>query len=405
MTSHKEILDKLITGRLKLHEVDKLVDATEAVALRREAIEHLTGARLQRVSNFSIDASNVVGRNIENMLGAVQVPLGIAGPLTVKGEYARGEFYIPLATTEGALVASVNRGCSTIREAGGATVRILQDEMTRAPVFKCKNLESLLSLIQWINTHFEDMKTAASKTTRHGELLHVEPIATGRNLWLRFAFDTKDAMGMNMVTIATDAICKLILTENKDIELISLSGNLCVDKKPAAVNNLLGRGKTVIAEAIIPEETVKSKLKTTTEKMVEVNYRKNLLGSARAGALGFNAHAANIIAAMFIACGQDAAHVVEGSTTITTVEETTEGAHISVTIPALQVGTVGGGTRGDTQRECLEILTVAGAGNPPGTNAKKLAEIIACAVLAGETSLIAAQAAHHLTEAHRKLGR
>ena len=403
--SRDDLLRELVSGRLRLHELDELVGVSDAVNIRREGVSRLTGAGLEHVSNSSIDAGGVVGRNIENMIGVIQVPLGVAGPLSVEGGFARGDFYLPLATTEGALVASVNRGCSAIREAGSARVHIFQDLMTRAPVFKCEGLEAVVGLIEWVRENFDRMKLASGTTTRHGELLRVEPFVTGRTVWLRFGFDTKDAMGMNMVTIASDAICDLILSENAGVELVSLSGNMCVDKKPAAVNTLLGRGKTVVAETVIPDRVVASRLKTDSLRMVEVNYRKNLLGSARAGALGFNAHAANIIAAIFIACGQDVAHVVEGSTAITTVERTDGGVHLSVTLPALEVGTVGGGTRVETQRECLEMLGVAGSGDPPGSNAKKFAEIIASAVLAGETSLIAAQAAQHLAEAHKRLGR
>ncbi len=181
---------------------------------------------------------------------------------------------------------------------------------------------------------------------------------------------------------------------------------MCTDKKPSAINNILGRGKTVVAEVVIPEDLVGAKLKTRCQSMAEVNYRKNLLGSARAGSMGYNAHAANIVAALYLACGQDAAHVVEGSSTITTMEMTPEGnLHCCVTMPAVQVGTVGGGTGIATQRECLQILGVAGAGEPPGVNAKKFAEIIGVAVLAGEISLIGAQSAGHLARAHKQLGR
>jgi len=211
-------------------------------------------------------------------------------------------------------------------------------------------------------------------------------------------------MGMNMITIATDAAVDLILSEN-DVELVALSGNMCSDKKPAAINAILGRGKTVSADVFVTKETISGILKTTPEKMAEVNYRKNLLGSARAGSLGFNAHAVNITAAMFIACGQDAAHVVEASNAITTMELTDGGLYCSVTLPSLNVGTVGGGTRISTQQECLNMLGVAGAVENPGTNAKKLAEIIAAAVLAGEISLVGALAARHLAKAHATLGR
>jgi hydroxymethylglutaryl-CoA reductase (NADPH) len=208
-----------------------------------------------------------------------------------------------------------------------------------------------------------------------------------------------------MATIASEAISGYI-TQQYDIQLVSLSGNMCTDKKPSAINNIMGRGKTVVADVVIPEEVVILTLKTHPDDMVEVNYRKNLLGSARAGSMGFNAQAANIIAALYLACGQDAAHVVEASSAITTMDLTKEGnLYCSVTLSAIQVGTVGGGTGLATQEECLRIMGVAGSGQPPGTNASKLAEIIASAVLAGEISLIGAQAAGHLARAHKLLGR
>jgi len=371
---------------------------------RRAAISELTGVEFRHINHFSFNTEDVTKRNIENMIGAVQVPLGVAGPLGVNGEYASGEYYIPLATTEGALVASADRGCSVITACGGANARIFRDEMTRAPVFKAKDVAGAKRLTEWVKENFQRLKERAEETTRFGKLLSVEPFVAGRSVYLRFAYDTADAMGMNMVTFATDAAVDLILEEN-DIELIALSGNMCTDKKPAAINVIMGRGKTVSADVILKEEIIQEKLHTTPEKMAEVNYRKNLLGSARAGSLGFNAHAANIAAAMFIACGQDAAHVVEASNAVTTMELTEEGLYCSVTLPSLAIGSVGGGTRIGTQQECLSMLGAAGAGNPPGTNAKKLGEIIAAAILAGEISLIGALAARHLAKAHAALGR
>jgi hydroxymethylglutaryl-CoA reductase (NADPH) len=227
---------------------------------------------------------------------------------------------------------------------------------------------------------------------------------TGTTVHVRLEFDPKDAMGMNMVTIASERIAGLI-EEKTGAHLIALSGNLCTDKKPAAVNGLLGRGRTVVAGVRLPGDLVSEVFKTDARTLAEVNYRKNLVGSARAGSLGFNAHAANVIAAIFIACGQDAAHVVEGSGTFTTVEVQEGGVYVSVTIPALQLGTIGGGTGLDTQRECLALLGVAGGGMPPGSNAAKFAEIAGCAVLAGELSLLGALGAGHLARAHRTLGR
>ncbi|MCL7413976.1 MAG: hydroxymethylglutaryl-CoA reductase (NADPH) [ANME-2 cluster archaeon] len=402
---NEEIIEKVASGQLKLHAIDQQVGPVEGVAVRREAITRMTGIETKSLGSFSIDAADVVGRNIENMIGAIQLPLGIAGPVTVRGEYATGNFYLPLATTEGALVASTNRGCSVISTCGGATVRIFKEGMTRAPVFSARDVIHARDFVDWLAGNFEVMKAKAAETTRFGELVDATPYVVGTDIHLRLRFDTKDAMGMNMVTIASEAVSNYI-TEQFGIELVSLSGNMCTDKKPSAINNILGRGKTVVAEVVIPEDVVGVKLKTTGRSMAEVNYKKNLLGSALAGSMGYNAHAANIIAALYLACGQDAAHVVEGSGAITTMEMRHDGdLHCCVTIPAIQVGTVGGGTGIATQRECLQILGVAGAGDPPGTNAKKLAEIIAAAVLAGEISLIGAQSAGHLARAHKELGR
>jgi hydroxymethylglutaryl-CoA reductase (NADPH) len=276
--------------------------------------------------------------------------------------------------------------------------------MTRAPVFRAQDITTAKKLVDWVNANFKRLKDRAEETTKFGELLSVKAFVAGRNVYLRFSYDTKDAMGMNMVTIATDAAVDLVLEAN-DVELIALSGNMCTDKKPAAINVIEGRGKTVSADVVLGKDVITGKLKTTPERMAEVNYRKNLIGSARAGSLGFNAHAANIAAALFIACGQDAAHVVEASNAMTTMEITESGLYCSVTLPSLPVGTVGGGTRIGTQQECLNMLGVAGAGEPPGANAKKFAEIIGAAVLAGEISLIAALAARHLAKAHAELGR
>jgi hydroxymethylglutaryl-CoA reductase (NADPH) len=211
-------------------------------------------------------------------------------------------------------------------------------------------------------------------------------------------------MGMNMVTIASAKVAELIAQET-GARLIALSGNMCTDKKPAAINGIMGRGRSVVAGVALSHDLISRVLKTDAKNLFEVNYRKNLVGSARAGSMGFNAHAVNVVAAMFIACGQDAAHAIDGSTCITTVDLTDSGVYIAVTLPSLPVGTVGGGTGLETQLECLRILGVAGGGNPPGTNAKKLGEIIGAGVLAGEISLLGAIAAQHLARAHQQLGR
>ncbi|KKG07481.1 hydroxymethylglutaryl-CoA reductase (NADPH) [Methanosarcina sp. 2.H.A.1B.4] len=403
----KLLLQKVLDGDIAFRKIEEFADPLTAVKIRRLAIQEYAKLEFEHIQNFSLDVETVTKKNIENMIGAVQIPLGVAGLLKVNGEYADAEYYIPLATTEGALVASVNRGCSAITKSGGANVRVFEDEMTRAPVFKLESLDRTKKFYDWVKRPeiFEQMKEVAEKTTRFGKLLSVKPFVTGTYVYLRFSYDTKDAMGMNMATIATDAVMHLIEDEF-GAHPVTLSGNMCTDKKPASISTILGRGKTVVAEVTIPEEVVEKTLKCTPESMFEVNYSKNLLGSARAGAMGFNAHAANIIAAVYLACGQDAAHVVEGSTAITSMELTKYGEiHCSVTLPALPIGTVGGGTGLGTQRDCLNILGVAGAGDVPGINSRKFAEIVASAVLAGEISLIGAQAAGHLARAHAQLGR
>ncbi|WP_129597061.1 hydroxymethylglutaryl-CoA reductase (NADPH) [Methanohalophilus profundi] len=403
----EKLLGQLVSGDLSMHRLDKHVEKDRAVLLRRMALERIRDVQLEHIGSFSINANEASKRNIENMIGAVQVPLGIAGPVEIGGEFAQGEYYLPLATTEGALVASVNRGCSAISVSGGTVVRVFNEVMTRAPVFRMNDINHAKEFVDWIKDGdvFDQLQNKASETTRFGKLTDVEPYVLGNNVYLRFEFDTKDAMGMNMVTIATQAIVDLI-SDEFGVYPVSLSGNMCSDKKPAAINNIKGRGKTVVVEAELTAEVVEKKLKTTPQAMEEVNYRKNLLGSARAQSLGFNAHAANIIAAMYIACGQDPAHVVEGSSAITTMDVTKYGSlYCTVTLPALQLGTVGGGTKIGTQAECLALLGVAGGSDVPGANSKKLAEIIASAVLAGEISLVGAQAAGHLARAHAELGR
>ncbi|QXO93451.1 hydroxymethylglutaryl-CoA reductase (NADPH) [Methanospirillum purgamenti] len=399
-----EYLRRLRDGSLKLYALEKELPPDKAVAIRRRFIEEETNTKLEHIGDLSISLDAVVKKNCENMIGTIQVPVGVAGPITIHGEYAEGSYYLPLATTEGALIASVNRGCSLISAAGGTEVRILKDGMTRAPVFAADSIIHAKTICDWVMNHQDEIRAEAEATTRFGKLTSIDVTTGGTSVFVRMAFFTGDAMGMNMVTIASAKAADLI-SQKTGARLIALSGNWCTDKKPASINAVMGRGKTVSAGILLTNELIERVLKTTASSLLEVNARKNLVGSARAGSLGFNAHAANIIAAMFIACGQDPAHVVEGSLCITTVDSAPDGVYVSVTLPALPVGTVGGGTGIDTQAESLRMLDVLGSGTPPGSNAKKLAEIIASGVLAGELSLLGALAAQHLARAHSTLGR
>lgn len=398
----KDIIQKLKNGEMKLYEVDKYSSSAEqAIDIRREFIEETTNTKLNTISNYTLDMESASKKNIENPIGTIQIPIGVAGPLKINGEYTENkDFYVPLATSEGALVASVNRGCSTITEAGGVNARVIDDKMTRAPVIKAKSGVQAIEIKKWFEDSFQKLKKIAESTTNHGKLLKIDPIlVVGNYIYPRFVYSTGDSMGMNMVTIATEKVLELLLNET-DVQLIALSGNACVDKKPSSINLVEGRGKTVVADIIIPEEIVKNKLKTTAEAIVEVNTAKNLIGSAISGSMGFNAHYANMIGAIFLATGQDIAHVVEGSLGITTAEDRDGDLYFSVTMPDLPIATIGGGTSLKTANESLEILGVSGSGN-----VKKFAEIVIATVLAGELSLMGALAAGHLARAHKELGR
>ncbi|RLF21433.1 MAG: hydroxymethylglutaryl-CoA reductase (NADPH) [Thermoprotei archaeon] len=401
------ILEKLLKGEVKLYEVEQYVsDVNKAAEIRRIYLERVTGAQLNNIGYFSMDLNITAKRNIESPIGVGQIPMGVAGPLRVKGDYADGEFFIPLCTSEGALVASVNRGCSAITESGGARAKVIRDHMARAPLFITPSVEHAYKLVKWVEENRGEIEEVFNSVDPFVKLIDVQPWVVGRNVWLRFTANTFDAMGMNGVTLACDKVGRFIEERVKFARMLSLSGNMCVDKKPSAVNWLLGRGKTVVAEAVIKRSVVMEKLKTTPEDAADVCMRKNWLGSGLAHAYGLNAHVANIVAAVFIATGQDCAQVVESAMAITTAEVTPEGdLYVSITMPSLEIGTVGGGTGLPTQREALALMGCAGPGDPPGSNAKKFAEILASACLAGELSLMSALAAGHLAQAHARLGR
>ncbi|MEJ2347713.1 MAG: hydroxymethylglutaryl-CoA reductase [Patescibacteria group bacterium] len=344
----------------------------------------------------------VEGKNCENFIGATQVPLGTAGPLKIVFDnQKRKEYTLPLSTTEGALVASVNRGCKATHSSGIKTY-VQNIGATRGPIFRVKDISQARKLVTFVENNLPALNKIIRKKEKHITLLKVKSQILGKNIWLRFYFDTSEAMGMNMVTIASDEI-STFLQKKFEIKCLSLSGNFCSDKKPSWANFIFGRGKKVWAEARIKKETVKKVLKTNSQNIVDVVKQKSHLGSIITGSMGFNAHYANIIAALFLSTGQDLAHVVEGAMGITDAEVEKNGdLFFSIYLPDVMVGTVGGGTHLPTQKEALKIL---------GLDSKKkgdsliFAQIVGAAVLAGELSLTAALASNHLAKAHQKLGR
>lgn len=370
---------------------------------RREYIEKLRSIRLKAIKTYPKELESQAIGNCENIIGAISVPLGVAGPLTIKGEHAQGDYFLPLSTTEGALVASVNRGCKAITLSGGTKIVSEYVGTTRAPVFRVKGIREGKKFIAWVSEHKKKIKKISQSTSSHLKLIDITPFMFGRSVYLRFAFDTCDAMGMNMVTIAVDKAIKDYITPQTGVFCIALSGNVCVDKKPSYVNFILGRGRRVWAEAKIPPQVVKKVLKTTIEEIIDTNLRKNLYGSVVSGSLGANAHFSNIIAALFIATGQDVAHTTEGSIGITTTEIVDNHLYISVYLPDLPVGTVGGGTGLPSQKEALSIIGLKE--RKDCLKASEFAEVVAAAVLAGELSLLASLAQGSLAEAHKRLAR
>ncbi len=371
----------------------------EAAADRREFAQRQTGVALEHVGHTSLDPATLAG-NIENFTGVAQVPLGLAGPLKVDGEHAQGDFYVPMATTEGTLVASYNRGMRVTREAGGIAVSVIDDAMQRAPVFRFASAREAREFGQWVTHHFEHIKERAEATTRVGKLRDIEQYAVSRFRYLRFNYTTGDAAGQNMVGRATEAACQWIASQYAGIDRWLLSGNMDTDKKFSRLNTLHTRGKRVVAECILPDRLLRERLRVSAEDLFAQRQISNL-GALMAATNNNGAHSANGIAAVFIATGQDAANVAESSSAIAHAELTAEGDYYySITIPSLIVATHGGGTALATQRECLEMLGCLGK-----DRANKLAEIIGATVLAGELSLSSAILAGDWVTSHETYGR
>ncbi len=334
----------------------------------------------------------------ENLIGETTLPLGVAGPLKVQSsKFKVQSYYVPLATTEGALVASANRGCKVITESGGALVNSHKIGTTRGPVFYTGSIKRGEEFYRWLKKNERLLAKVAEGTSTHLKFKKYYIRTVSNYAFIRFYFDTRNAMGMNMVTIATQKIIELIEKET-GIKCLSIAGNFDIDKKPAWLNFIDNRGFKVWAEVIIPEKVVKVVLKTTPNKIFDVWLAKCMIGSAMSGSLGFNAQFANIVAAFFAATGQDLAHVVEGSMGITIVKVLENmDLYFSVYLPAIMLGTVGGGTKLKTKQEALSIIGVK--------TSNELAEVLAGAVLAGEISLLASLAEGSLAKVHERLGR
>ncbi|CAL5188290.1 unnamed protein product [Lathyrus oleraceus] len=404
----EEVVRAVVSGSIPSYSLEsKLGDCRRAAAIRNQVVERVSGRSLEGLPIENFDYNSILGQCCEMPIGFVQIPVGVAGPLLLDGK----EFTVPMATTEGCLVASTNRGCKAIYVSGGASAVVLRDGMTRAPVVRFNSAKRASQLKFFLEhpQNFDSLAHTFNKSSRFARLQNIKATIAGKNLYIRFMCSTGDAMGMNMVSKGVQNVLDFLQTDFPDMDVIGISGNYCSDKKAAAVNWIEGRGKSVVCEAVIKEEVVKKVLKTSVESLVELNMLKNLTGSAMAGALGgFNAHASNIVSAIYLATGQDPAQNVESSHCMTMMEAVNNGKdlHVSVTMPSIEVGTVGGGTQLASQSACLNLLGVKGASKEsPGENSRQLATIVAGSVLAGELSLMSAIAAGQLVKSHMKYNR
>ena len=375
-------------------------DYTDELAERRRAfVREQTGADLRNVGRYSLDPAALPG-NVENFVGVAQVPIGVAGPLLVDGEHARGEFYVPLATTEGTLVASYNRGMRLLTESGGVRTTVVEDHMQRSPVFVLDDALRAREFGAWLDEHEAEVRAAAESTTRSGRLTYIGQYQIGPLRYLRLNFTTGDAAGQNMTGKATLAACEWIRANHPDHPAFLLSGNMDTDKKHSRINMLLTRGKRVVAEATIRNDLLRSLMGVDAAELFRAR-QISAAGSFLVGSANNGAHAANGLTALFIATGQDVANVSESHAGVVYTQLLDNGDYYwSITLPALIVATYGGGTGLPTQRECLEMLGCYGAGK-----VLKFAEICAAVVLAGETSLSSAVVHGDWVSSHDRLGR
>jgi hydroxymethylglutaryl-CoA reductase (NADPH) len=385
-------------ARLKRIKSEAGVSDTEH---RSHTLDTLTSAPSVLADEWTLAHRHHYQHNIENMIGTVKIPVGIAGPIRVKGRYAKGEFQIPLATTEATLVASYHRGSKLITEAGGCTALLTREGVRRAPGFAFRNLNEVQQFVEWIETNLSTLRQVAESCTRFGKLIDLHINIEGNHVYLGFEYEVGDAAGQNMVTIATHAVCDYINHHSPVApQYHFVEANLSGDKKASALSFVNVRGKKVSAEIELPAELVEKRLHTSTARMVDY-WRMSAIGGVLSGSIGVQGHYANGLAALYIACGQDAACVAESAVGVTRFELTQQGGlYAAVTLPNLIVGTVGGGTGLPSQHACLELMGLAGAGN-----ARAFAEVTAALMLAGELSIIGALSADQFASAHQRFAR
>ncbi len=430
MDAARNIEKRFAAGEIKQQELETLIfkevygsdpakvrDACrDAEIMRCEAIEKCSGVSLGRIKTAKVENSSYahgsILAGIEMKVGAAMIPMGIAGPVRIAGEYAKGEYYVPLATNEAALVAGVQRGIKAINLAGGMKAIVTFDGMTRAPMIEAPDIASARALCR---RAAEDEAFVRELGTQVKDpfvrLEYIEPYQLGTKVILRLVCKTGDAMGMNGVTKAAADIVRALLAKYPGWRLVTISSNACADKKASHINILKGRGKSVQTEVFIPEEVLKKVFKAgvTSRGVERVVFHKCYLGSCFAGTMnGFNVNAANTLAAFFAATGQDLAQVITSSSAFVQADAVDGGLHFMVTMPSLEVATIGGGTAFGTAKEALTLIGCGGSGKSldDNSNVKRLAEICAVAVSALDLNTACAQAAgYEMADSHVALAR
>jgi len=402
-------------GPLDLHATDSVIETRstqkkipcekhnnydmDVVRQRQDFVEEFSGAHLHHVKHHSFDPAVTKG-NIENFTGVAQIPLGFAGPVRINGEHAKGDFLIPLCTSEGTLVASYNRGMKIINMCGGITVTVVEDQMQRAPVFVFDSAREARDFVVWVDEHMDEIRKHAESCSKVARLLHVERYMASKFVYLRFNYFTGDAAGQNMVSIGTFTACNWILSLNDKVRHFYMDGNITTDKKASMINTLKTRGKRVVAEIVIPREILIQNMRTDPETLDHL-CRVASIGSFMAGSSSTGLHSSNALAAIFMATGQDVANISESSTSMVYTEITKDGdLYASLTLPSLIVATYGGGTGLPTQKECLEVLGCHGQGK-----VLKFAEICCAVAMAGEISLAGAVSSLDWVTSHERFGK
>ncbi|NCO12472.1 MAG: 3-hydroxy-3-methylglutaryl-CoA reductase [Candidatus Pacebacteria bacterium CG_4_10_14_3_um_filter_34_15] len=400
--------------KFSLYIRDENLSEVEKVVKRQELVKSSRVGDFQELFDINFPVEKAGSSNCENMIGSIEIPVGLVGPVKVKnfidankeGEISSiDDIFIPLATTEGALVASINRGCKALNLADNLSVVINKVGMARALVFRCDSTLEAYKFIDWMNKNIKTFADYCESTSKHLKFLTYQSFIRGRHVYLRFSFDTQEAMGMNMVTIALKYAWNKIEEDHKKVKLLSLSGNVCTDKKDSVLNRMFGRGFNVELEAFLSKEILADIFDVNAKDLVKSHVAKNLVGSNVAGSMAQNMHVANALAAFYIATGQDPAHVVGGSESSVTFEEDGDGLYVALTLPTVSVGSIGGGTWLPKQTQARSLIL---SGNDKENNLASSTILALCAgvaALAGEISGLCALTNNSLASAHQKLAR